>query len=186
MATLLDIGLLKGLSGIFPLLLIFAVMYAVLTRLDFFKEKQVLAAIISIVLAFTGLFSPLVAKTIMRASPFFVLVFIFSVFAIMVYGAFGIEQSSMISTITGEKWGSTFGLWMLALILIISIGSFSSVLSEEQGFLDLTEGNQSVNVGAAGSEQAGFFSVVSHPKVLGMILVLLTATFTVKYLTDSS
>ncbi|MAF34351.1 hypothetical protein CMO91_00730 [Candidatus Woesearchaeota archaeon] len=186
MATLLDIGLLKGLSGIFPLLLIFAIMYAVLTRLDFFKEKQLLAAIISIVLAFTGLFSPIVAKTILRASPFFVLLFIFAMFAIMVYASFGISQSSIIDTVTGDKWGSTFGLWMLALILIISIGSFSSVLSEEQGFLELTEGNQTISAGAPGSEQAGFFNVISHPKVLGMILVLLTATFTVKYLTDTS
>lgn len=181
MATLLDVGLLKGLSGIFPLLFIFAVLYALLIRLDFFKEKQLLAAVIAIVLAFAGLLTPIVAKTILIAAPFFVLLFIFAVLSILVYTSFGLSQDTVLGTLTGSKWGTTFGLWMLALILIITIGSFSAAVSEEKGFLSLRENSTAV----PGAETSGFFNVITHPKVLGMALILLTSMFAIKYLTEN-
>jgi len=186
MATLLDVGLLKGLSSLFPLLLIFALTYAMLTRTDFFKTNKTLAAIVAIVLGFMGVLSPIASKTIQTAAPYFVILFVFAVFSFLVYSSFGISDSAIVQTLVGENYGTTFGLWMLALILIITIGSFSSVISEQKGFVGLREGNQTVSAPATGqSETQGFFNILVHPKILGLALILLTAMFAIKYLTEN-
>ncbi|MBI4144145.1 hypothetical protein HY486_02770 [Candidatus Woesearchaeota archaeon] len=183
MATLLDIGLLKGLAGIFPLLFIFAIIYAVLIRMEMFKDRQLLVAIIAIVLAFAGLLTPVVARTIVMAAPFYVMLFVFAILAILAYSSFGIKEDTIIETLTGAKYGSTFALWILAIILIITLGSFSEALSQEK---TLTTGqNASAEPKGETKGVTNIIKIITHPKVLGMALILLVAMFAIKYITDN-
>ena len=182
MATPLDIGLLQKFDLIFPFLLILVIGYVVLTRIKIFKENQALAFILSLALAILALFNPIVIKTINMMAPWFVLLFVFMLLVFMAYVAFGIKEDTIIETITKGKYATDFGYWILAIVLIISIGSLTTVISQEEGFIPLTEDN--ATIAQAEGEQAGFWATLFHPKMLGMVLLLLIALFTIQKLSQ--
>ena len=184
MVTPLDTGLLQKFETLFPFLLVFVIVYAILTRTAAFKDKEFIAAVIAFVLAITTLFSRIAVKSILLMAPWFVLFFIIIVFGVVVYQAFGIEEKTIIETITGKEYGKTFGNFMLALILIIGLGSISYVYSQEQGFLRLS-GGANVSVVPQDGEVGGFWGVLTNAKVLGMILLFLVGLFTVRFLSET-
>ncbi len=187
MATPLDIGLLQKFDVIFPFLLIIVLGYVVLTRISWFKENHAIALVISFALAVLTIFNPVVVKTINMMAPWFVLVFIFMLLVFMAYTAFGIKEETILQTITSTEYGKDFGYWVLAIVLIIGIGSLTTVISEEKGFTPLTtDGNVTIVPEGATTEEAGFWQTLFHPKVLGLALILLIAMFTIQRLTAKS
>lgn len=177
MATILDFGLLKVLHNVFPFLFILILVYAVLSHFKLFKENPFYAASIALLLSLMSMFSPILVKSIERMAPYFVLLILFIVLLLITYQSFGVEEKTILDVIKGEEYGSLFGHGMLAIVLVIVLGSFAAVVSEEQGFLALT--------GEAGEgEQAGFFKIVFHPSILGFIAVMLIALFTVLRLSE--
>ncbi|MBW3004364.1 hypothetical protein KY310_00845 [Candidatus Woesearchaeota archaeon] len=186
MATPLDIGLLQKFDVIFPFLLILVLGYVVLTRISWFKENQAICFIISFALAVLAMFNPVVVKTINMMAPWFVLLFVFMLLVFMAYVAFGVKEDTIIETITTGRYATDFGYWVLALVLIIGLGSLSTVISQEKGFQPLTTGeNASVVPSDAGPEEVGFWETLFHPKVLGLVLILLIALFTIQKLTQT-
>jgi len=181
-ATLLDITALQQFQGIFPFLLVLVLIYAILARTDMFKEKQGIAALLAFICAIMTLFSRVAIKTINLMAPWFVLFVIFGVLLVLAYMAFGIDQETIFKTITGDEFGGVFGFWVLAIMLIIGLGSLFSVINEEAPLTGL----QGDNVTAAQmSQEGGFWQTLFHPKILGMILILLIAFFTISRLTSS-
>lgn len=196
MATPLDIGLLQNVQVIFPFLLILVVTFAVLTKY-MFKDKTGIAALIAFALAVMSISSNIVIKTINLMSPWFVLLVIFSLMVLLSYQAFGISEDHILSILKSKDYGIDFSYWMIALILIITIGSLVSVLSEEQGGVPGpglsagesgsggygTEGTKLVtSINKTGGQEAAFFNTIFHPKVLGMAVVLLIGMFTMSRL----
>jgi len=206
MATLLDLGALEQFSGIFPFLLVLVLVYAILARTDFFKDKQGWAAMIATLCAIMTLFSKIAMKTISLMAPWFVLFIIFATLMILAYMALGIDQKAVTAFVSDDKFG--VGTWVMAIMLIIGLGSFFSVLNEETGGLEqLADGyvsaygttdhkeytsggardvsyrydSQGIRVSVVEKEY-DFFQTLFHPKVLGLVLVLLIAMFTVKFL----
>ncbi len=92
--------------------------------------------------------------------------------------AFGIDKDTIFKTITGEEYGGTFGTWVMAIMIIIGLGSLFTVVNEEVGFRELAEGGN-VTAVEKPTEQFGFWQTLFHPKILGMVLVLLVAFFTI-------
>jgi hypothetical protein len=184
MATPLDISLLKQFSGVFPFLLVLVLVYVILTKSELFKDKQGIAALIAIIAAILTLFSSVVIKTINLMAPWFVLFIIFGFLLILAYMAFGIDQKTIIATITGDEYGSAFGMWVISIMLIIGVGSLFAVINEEKGFRSLTEGNVSV-AEKAPEEEFGFWQTLFHPKILGLVLILLIAYFTIGKMTST-
>lgn len=182
MATPLDVGLLQKFDVIFPFLFVLVVVYAVLARTEWMKEKQGVAFLLAFVLAVMTLFSSIAVKTINRMAPWFVLLIIFVVLLLLAYQALGLKEESILKVITGKEYGSTIGYWMLALILIIAIGSLTSVVSEEKQFTSLAAGENATGAVPAQGEQVGFWATIFHPKVLGLALLLLIAMFTISKL----
>ena len=182
MATLLDIGLLNVFGVIFPFLFIWALVYGFLTTIKVFEGNKSLIAIIATSLAFLTLFSRIAVKTINVMAPWFVLFFVMIMLSLMVYYAFGVKPEKITeSLMAGEH---KLGFYLLAIVLIIALGSFFSVLSEEKGVAKLRE-DGSMAAPVAGQEKvetAGFIATITHPKVLGMALVLLIAVITMSYL----
>jgi hypothetical protein len=185
MATPLDIGLLQKFDIIFPFLLIMVIVYVILTRWSYFKDNQAIAFLVALSMAIISLFNPIVIKTINMMAPWFVLVFIFMLLVFMAYTAFGIKEDTIIETITTGKYATDFGYWVLAIVLIIGIGSLTTVISEEQGFLDLSSENGSVAPSGHG-ETSGFWDTVFHPQLLGMVVILLIGLFTISRLSAKS
>ncbi len=184
MVTPLDVTALKQFSGLFPFLLVLVLVYAILSWTDFFKEKKGIAALISVIVAIMTLLSPIAIKTINMMAPWFVLFIIFGVLFILAYMAFGIEKGTIIEAITKGEYGGTFGTWVMAIMLIIGLGSLFTVVNEEVGFRKLSAENATVV--EKPSEEFGFWQTVFHPKILGMVLVLLVAYFTISKMSSGA
>jgi hypothetical protein len=184
MATPLDIGLLQKFDVIFPFLFVLVIVYALLARTEWMKEKQGMAFLVAFVLAVMTLFSSIAVKTINRMAPWFVLLVIFIVILLLAYQSLGIKEESILNIVTGKTYGGTISYWVLALVLIITIGSLTSVVSEEKQFTTLSAGENATQIAAQG-EQVGFWATLFHPKVLGLALILMIAMFTINKLSAS-
>ncbi len=178
MATLLDFGVLKPFEQIFPFLFVLVVTWAILMRVKPFDEKPALAAILSFVLSLMAIMSPIIRETINRMAPWFVLVFIIGVFILIAYQTLGIQEQSIVGVITSAEHAPTFVWLIIAISAIIIIGSLTSVVSEQKGFLELTKGQQAGQL----DEKTSFFKAITHPKVLGIAVILLIALFTIQNL----
>jgi hypothetical protein len=183
MATPLDIGLLQKFDVIFPFIFVLVIVYAVLTRTEWMKDKQAIAFLLAFVLAVMTLFSNIAVKTINRMAPWVVLLIVFGILVIVAYQAMGIKEGTVLDVLTKSEYRHTFAWWMLSLMLIIGFGSLSSVVSEEKGFTELAAGENATAAEARGAaEEVGFWATIFHPKVLGLALILLIAMFTISKL----
>ena len=192
MATPLDVGLLQKFDVIFPFLFILVVVYAVLTRIEAFKDKHAVAFLIAFVLAIMTLLSRIAVRTINLMAPWFVLLFVFIILVMIAYQALGISETTLIDVITGNEYGSVFGYWMLAMVLVIGLGSLATVISEEKGFTTLGTEGAAANATPAGvtggqypAEKVGFWQTLVHPKVLGMVLIMLIGLFAINKLSTT-
>ncbi|MEM4246743.1 MAG: hypothetical protein QXR48_00245 [Candidatus Woesearchaeota archaeon] len=184
MATLLDIGLLQKFDVIFPFIFVLVIVYAVLTRTKWMENKQALAFLLAFVLAVMTLFSSIAVKTINRMAPWFIILVIFGILLILAYQAFGVKEETILDVLTKSEYRHNFAWWVLALMLIIGIGTLTSVVSEEKQFTKLAAGENVTGIPAEG-EQIGFWATIFHPKVLGLALILLIAMFTIQKLSST-
>jgi hypothetical protein len=186
MVSPLDVGLLQTFEIIFPFLFILTFTLAFLTKVKPFSDNYVYAAIVAISLSVLSLFSPIALKTINVMAPWFVLLFIATVFSLLAYSVIGYSETDLVTAVTSGPHSSTLGWWVFALVLLIGFGSLATVISEERGFGALTVENGSAALTAGPAEQAGFFQVLLHPKVLGMGVILLVAFFAIGQLSKRS
>jgi len=180
MATPLDIGALEHFEGLFPFLLIFTLIYAFLARTDWFKDKQGMAALIAVVIAFMTLLSDIAIKTVNMMAPWFVLLVIFITLFILAFMVFGFQSSDVTKFVSSGKF--SVGNWVMAIMLIIGLGSLSVVVNEEVGFGDLQAGEEGAVKQVGDTEDVGFWQTLFHPKILGLVLLLLLSFFTIKYM----
>jgi hypothetical protein len=182
MATPLDIGLLQHFDTVFPFIFVLVIVYAVLSNI-MFKDKQAIAFILAFLLAVMTLFSNIAVKTISRMAPWVVLLMVFGILVLIAYQSFGVSNEKIMDVLTKGEYRTTFAWWIFALLLIIGLGTLSSVVSEEQSFAALAEGGNASTTKIAGEgEQVGFWATLFHPKVLGLVLILLIAMFTIQKL----
>ena len=191
MASVLDLSGLAFFQRLWPFLLVLVVVYSALGLVDMFKENKGARAFIAFLLAIFASTYSIAWKTLNLAAPWFVLLMFLIIFLLIAYQIFGVSHKHIVGVVTGKEYGRTFGYWILALILIITIGSLSSVISSEKKFTSLVEGGTgtegqttTTTGGQAVSEQTGFFATLSNSKVLGMILVMLVAFFTIANLVE--
>lgn len=178
MATLLDIGLLKGFSSIFPFLFTLVIAWAILIRFKLFSDNKAFAGMVAFLMAVAIMFSPIAIKTINLMAPWFVLLFVAVVFVMIVYQAFGIGEDKIISVLTGSEYGPDFAWTIIAIVLVILLGSLFTVLSEEK--VQFRAGTN-VSIEDQTPLQYGL-GILSHPKILGFIVIMLIAVFTLQRL----
>jgi hypothetical protein len=184
MATPLDLGLLDRFGAIFPFLFVLVIVYAILSKIQVFGDRKGLDALIAFLVAVLVLFSDTVKKSIVMMAPWFVLFFFLLIFLAIGYMMLGAKEGDF--TAAMQNYPSIV-YWVLAICLIIWIGSITTVISQKGG------------IGAAGSQvinettgevsdqnqQNAFWATITHPKVLGLALILLIATFTVQRLSSN-
>jgi hypothetical protein len=180
MATPLDISLLDTVGVIFPFLFVAIMTYAILSRFKFFGDRKGLDALIAIVLAVIVIFTPIVRDTISLMAPWFVLFFFFLVFLVISFMIFGASSEDILNAMKNNRVIVT---WIIAFGVIFFLGSLASVVSERGG-IGATGSQKIMNasgdqVGEA-DQTSAFWATIVHPKVLGLALILLIATFTVQ------
>ncbi len=176
MATFLDLGLLDSFNVVFTVLFIFTLIYALLESSKFLTDSKGIHAIIAIALAFLSLASKGMIQIITTLSPIFVVIFIFILLLLMVYKIFGMEDSWIKNVIQDEN-DATLRYFLLIVLLVIFVSVIASVYSGE--LLSYTSSNTTgtsavtTNIGAT----------IFHPKVLGLIFVMLIGVFTIQFMT---
>ncbi len=179
MPVALDISVLKEFSGIFPFLLVMVLVYAVLMLSEWFKEHKAMAGIIALVMAFMTLMSNIAIKTINLMAPWFVLFVIFVILFMLVFMLFGFDIKSISKFVEGGEFGA--GIWVMAIMIVIGLGSLLAVVNEEVGFTTLTGENAT----GVSTSSYGFWQTLFHPKLLGMVLVLLIAFFAIRQISKT-
>ena len=183
MATVLDVGLLQSFDVIFPALLVFALVFALLQKTKVLGGSVGVNSIIAIVMAFMVLLSQAAIDIIKFMMPWFTIAIIFIVLLILLFQTFGATEKDIFAIVKGEK-AITWGI--LGVALVIMIAAFASVLGQqftEQGF---SSSGTTVNAtgGVATSDfQKNITATLFNPKVLAMVILFMIAIFAVLLLT---
>lgn len=180
MPTPLDLGLLKQFDVLFPFLFVLVIVFAILYRIKMFSEKPALAAIIAFFLAVITVVSPvapIATKSINLMAPWFVILFIFIMFLLLAYQTFGVKEDTITDIITKSEYSNTIVTITLIIVILIAGGSIFQAYSETKQFTKLTQPELSTT---AAKEEAEFWQTLLHPKILGTLLILVIALFTVQ------
>ncbi|MBW2963651.1 hypothetical protein KY306_02665 [Candidatus Woesearchaeota archaeon] len=183
MVTFLDIGLLNYFSIIFPALLIFAIVFAILTMTKILGGNKIIDALVAVSLGFLALLSEDVVGVINYMAPWFVLVFVFVILLVLIYRTLGATEKDVgdfIRTDRPVKWA------IFSIGIIIFLAALGNVVGEKIGPY-LGEGSnvttEEIQAGVAtGSWSQNVGATLFHPKILGMLLIILIAVFTIALL----
>lgn len=183
MATLLDLGLLQHFSQIFAALLILILVYGVLQYTKLLGDSKAIHGFIAILIAILFLLSPSVSEVITVMTPWYVLLGIFLVFLLMVIKIFNVSDGDVRAVLSNTQEGHPEIVYTIVVIgIIIFIGSLGKVYftGETETNINATTSGTLVG-GDVGEEESveTFWAVIFHPKMLGLIFVLMISMFTV-------
>lgn len=171
MVTVLDVSLLQHFEFVFPFLFIVTAVFAILIKMKMFDQNKTWAALIAFSLAIMASFSPIVVTAINIMAPWIILLIVFIILALLAITALGPTHDDIMGVIKNEDF--EFISWVLVgIIAVIGFGSFAKAVADAGGF-----GEAGV---AASQQEAAFYATVLHPKVLGLILIMLIAFFTIQ------
>lgn len=179
MATLLDLTALEHFSSLFSFLFVLVIVFGVLSYSKFLGENKTIHALIALFLAIITLFSETVVEAINKMAPWFVLLFVFILFMLMAVKIFGTTDADIMGVLKDSNYQYII-LWVVAIGIIIAVGSLTSVVwGGDQGLPVYNE--SSTDVGSTGGD--AFFGTLFHPKLLGVVFLLLVSLFTIQKLT---
>lgn len=185
MVTFLDIGLLQYFSVIFPVLLVFAVVFSILTTTKILGDNRAIDALVAVVLALMILLVPDLVDIINFMAPWFVLVFIFLILLLLVYRILGATDKDIAEFVWKDrpiKWA------IFAVGIIIFLAALGTVFGQKIGPYLASEGTENVTSEeiqsgvATGSWEQNLFATLFHPKILGVILIFAIAVFAIALL----
>ena len=176
MATILDIGLLKGFSDIFVWILVFVIVYGALEVANLLKNKglhALLAFAITAVIVITGGGSNLIVAMV----PWIVVMAAFFLFLMMLGQFVGLSAKQILSNFGGEGRGVT---WYILIPLIVILVIAWTQAPREQTVVN-PETGETVTVEL--HTQRPFLGVLTSPQVLGLVLILAIAAMTIVLMT---
>lgn len=187
MVTFLETGLLNYFSIIFPALLIFVLVYALLQKIKILGESKTVNALVAIALGFIVLLSESVLSIINFAAPWFVIFFIFMVLLLVVFKLMGASDENIAGVIRTDK---VVQWTIIAISLIIVVAAFANVYGQKllpftTEEVNDTETGETISV-ATPSFSTNVAAVFFHPKMLGAIFLLLVAVFTIALITKEA
>ena len=178
----IDLSLIVSLKRIFPFLLVWVVIYALLEWRDIFgKDKKGIRALTAFVVAMIFLVSSEASLIIEYMTPWFTIMIIFVMLMLMIFKMFGASDSTIKTMIESNQ---SVIYW----IIFVSILIFFAALGKVYFTTPLPTGEQlAAGVGAtdatvAGTGEGAFWQTLFHPKILGTMLIFLIATFAIKLL----
>lgn len=183
MATMIDISMFQSFGSLFAFLLVFVLVFAILEVKKFFGNSG-LHALISLFIATMVATSSNVMPLIAWMTPWFVIVLFFFVFVMLLTTFIGVSEEGFIAGLGGET-GVTIA--MLVVIGIIFAAALGQIYGQQA--LELTTGQQNITAATGVPSAASTFrenvaAVFFHPKVLGMLLILLIAAFTIRLMAN--
>jgi len=196
MATFLDISILGNFVSIFTFLLVFVIFYGMLELFNIFGSgHKGLHAIIALAVSFVVIFSKGVVAVIQTFTPWFTILILIIFFILFAVRMFGATDKDIRDELTS---GSTITTWIIiftVVILLFSLGAGfgqDSLAQGQSSGISATQSNSSGNASivesgstATTSYNQNLYNTLFHPKVLGLILVMLLAVIAMLFLTGS-
>ncbi len=189
MATFVDISIINNFSSIFTFILVFVILYALMETTKALGEgKKSLHAIVAVVIAFLVSMSSGVVAVIQSFTPWFTLLVIVIFFILFAVKLFGVKDSGIADGFKNNKSIMTWILILTAVILLFSLGSGfgQQTLEEGQkggGAVSVATGNTTTPTDT-GSFSQNLYNTLYHPKVLGLILIMIIVLISAIFLTD--
>ncbi len=184
----IDVGFLSYFSPIFIFVLVFVMGYGTFQFTKLFGENKILHALIALFIAVVFLFSTTATTVVMFIAPWFTVLFIFIVFILMAYKLFGATDSQIKKVISKESSIQYFIIAVGIIILILGLGmGFGQELLESAGGVmetrdALTEAGEGST--ATASFQKNLVATLFNSKILGMVLIMIVAAFTIRAMTS--
>ncbi len=186
MATFLDVGIFEHFSSIFIFILIFVIVYGLLDKTNALGEgRRGLAAIIGFSIAVIVLFSPTVLGMVRFMVPWFVVLFLVIVLVLMAFRIFNAGDEDFRGVLTSHN---EIVYWLVAVMIIIIIAAGSVTFG--QGLLEKRDSGTTTTTTSEGSTSTAssnfgdnLSNTLTHPVVLGLILMFFVATFAIYFLT---
>ena len=172
MATLLDLVLLERIAPVFTWILVCLLTCAILEVTKILKNTGINAVAALCIAVIVG-FSSNVTGIISSSVPWFIVVAFFVFLLFMIGNFMGIPGNDILSAMGGTPRGAIW--WVIIPGIIIIIWSFSNAIGQ-----DLLEQGQGAGEGSA---QKNVILTLTHPKVLGLVLIILIGTFTITFMT---
>lgn len=206
MVTLMDLSLFQHLSSIFVFIMVFAVVYGFLLVGNFLKGKdgsRGIYALVAIAISFMIVGSKAAFALITVMTPWFTVLIIFIFLIFFVIRMFSGEDDSLFKTLIQNP---TLYWVLIVIFVVIFIVSLSNVFgqslldeqvpssNEDQMFesntgsstqtIITTEGTQPGVDGSTATEDfsTNMLMTIIHPKVLGMIALMLIGFFTIIFI----
>lgn len=197
MASIIDLEFLGNFSIVFMFLLVWTIMYAMLTYINFFKFKDQsqsgLNAVIALGITILVLVNaPVLAVTRVLVPWFFVLI-LFIFLMLLSVRMFGLGEADMVKIIK-DRTVHVFIIIFSVVILLFALGSgFGQELLEDttqptegidaQGSTNAFEVNTNPEETATEDYNTNLVSTLFNAKVLGMLVIFFIAMFMFFFLT---
>ena len=181
MASFLDLSILSYFSAIFPVILVFAVVLAILQKTKALGESMQINAMVAIVASFMVLLSQTVIDIINYMIPWFAITIIFLVMLILIFQMFRMGEKNFLAIVQDKTvyWA------LIAICLLIFLAAVGNVMGQsvlEQGQnINPPSLNATAVSGTTSSNdfQSNIYRTLFHPKVLGLMIIFGIAIFAV-------
>ncbi|MBS3122042.1 hypothetical protein J4434_04115 [Candidatus Woesearchaeota archaeon] len=200
----LDVSLLSYFSPVMVFIFIWVFVYASFHYTKIFGDNKILAGIIGFVVGVIFLTVSSLTQVVMVIAPWFTALFVFLIFTIVVFKIFGATDDNIRSVI---KTNSTLQWTLIILCLIIAIAALSAVFGQrtleftegltpaQEGTITVGSSGEEITIGAPGAQSQGgstatgsfgknLSATLYHPKILGLIFILIIASLTVAMLSQ--
>lgn len=195
MATLLDISIFKHFSSFFAFLLVWIILFAVLEKTALLgKERKGLNSLLALVIAFLVLAASNVLNLVSFVVPWFIVMIIVGLLIIFTIRTFGADEDSIIKAIKGDVY--PYVIVIAIVILLFGLGSAFGQSALNLGGGGSGSGNTGTNGNYSNLCEGGecpqtntnsfsnnLFNTIFHPKVVGMIFIMLVGVFLLVFLT---
>lgn len=179
MVTVLDIGIVQMFDFIFPVILIWAFVFALLQKTKVIGDSPGINALIASIAALTVLLSRTVIDLINFMIPWFSIAIIFFVLMLLLFMIFGAKGTEAFYKDEKLRWV------ILGVGILIVVAAGGKVLG--QTMLEAGRGGGETVVedgsGATGEDfQTNIILTLMNPKILGLIIVFAIVIFAVALL----
>lgn len=170
MATFLDVTGLEHFSSFFVFIFVWLAVYAILIYTRVLGGNKAISIVIGLLIGVFVLLTPIASGVIQYIAPWFAVIFIFVILISITSKMFGAADFESYSSL---KW-----VVLVVIIIALIVGSLSYVRERT-----ILPGDNETTEDIDFAKTTNFFF---HPKVLGMLFVLLIAVFTIALLAGKS
>ncbi len=192
MASVLDLGLIDQFSSLFAILFVFLVVYAILQVTNLLGQNPGVHGLIALLIALMSATQPSALKVVSNFTPFFMIFLIMLVFLFLAATFAGFKPDEVLMVIGGKPGAA---IWFVIITIILLFFVLSGVYG--QSLLDKggttrpgttvvgPDGNTTMTGGptGTGSFAENFGNTFFHPKILGLILIMMVGAFAIAMLT---